>query len=361
MRPEEARQALSDPRYRRLLSLGNVEQRESDRAEGTIIGQTPGAGTQVTRATAIGIVVAQAPNVIVPSLSGMRPEEARQALSDPRYRRLLSLGNVEQRESDRAEGTIIGQTPGAGTQVARATAIGIVVAQAPNVIVPSLSGMRPEEARQALSDPRYRRLLSLGNVEQRESDRAEGTIIGQTPGAGTQVTRATAIGIVVAQAPNVIVPSLSGMRPEEARQALSDPRYRRLLSLGNVEQRESDRAEGTIIGQTPGAGTQVARATAIGIVVAAQIRVVPPGLESTFLGWLSQAEHWTWIGILAGALLLVAALTSYLRDILRTSPTLAFRGYADRGSQDLKKDTSIGLSIRILRDPGQQELVITHE
>ena len=179
----------------------------------------------------------QSSRLIVPSLSGMRPEEARQALSDPRYRRLLSLGNVEQRESDRAEGTIIGQTPGAGTQVARATAIGIVVAQAPNVIVPSLSGMRPEEARQALSDPRYRRLLSLGNVEQRESDRAEGTIIGQTPGAGTQVARATAIGIVVAQAPNVIVPSLSGMRPEEARQALSDPRYRRLLSLGNVEQR----------------------------------------------------------------------------------------------------------------------------
>jgi hypothetical protein len=65
------------------------------------------------------------------------------------------------------------------------------------------------------------------------------------------------------------------------------------------------------------------------------------------------------MSLLAGALLLVTALASYLRDILTTRPSLACKGYADGGSQELEKNFSIGLSIRILRDPGQQELVRT--
>ena len=136
--------------------------------------------------------------VNVPNLVGQPVEIAAAVLGKPG----LALGDRSRRESDAAAGTVIAQSPVAGTRVKRGTNVDVTIATSALVAVPDLTGETPRDAARLLR----RAQLGLGQEGQRESEARPGTVIRQSLAPGTRVPRETLVNILVATAPPAQVP-----------------------------------------------------------------------------------------------------------------------------------------------------------
>lgn len=276
---------LNDPGYHNLLALGRErQQRESDQPPGTIIAQTPAPGTQVNAPTLIYVVLAAPrPTVAVPKVVGMMRPDAEATIAQRAYRGWLTLSVSGGRESALPAGTIIEQSPAAGTTISGAATLLVVLARPPVVVVPDLTGQVPGAAAQALAANLYRGLLRLRMVGVRPAPgRPAGTIVAQDPAPGTRVTNPTEIRAWMAEAPPVVVvPDLSGLAPGAGIQTLGAESYRGLLRLKVVGERPApDRPAGTIVAQDPLPGTRVTNPTVITAWVAAAPPVRVPDLST---------------------------------------------------------------------------------
>ncbi len=199
----------------------------------------------------------------VPSLLGLPRAAAETALA----RAGLKLGKVAEQESRYAPGTVIGQSPDPGDEVAPEVPIAIVVAVAIKPTVPDLRGLAVEEATSRIE------ALGLvpGRVAQRESkDAAEGSVLTQEPLAGMRVEPGSAVTLVVAVAPppTVAVPDLAGLSRPEAERLLKAAG----LTLGEVTEKEGGRP-GLVLAQAPKPGTEVPPGAPVSLVVAADVVV----------------------------------------------------------------------------------------
>ena len=136
--------------------------------------------------------------VIVPDLVGQPADVAAVVLGKPG----LGLGDRRRQESDAAAGTVIAQSPVAGTRVKPGTNVDVTIATSALVAVPDLTGETPRDAARLLR----RAQLGLGQERQRESEARPGTVIRQSPAPGTRVPRETLVNILVATAPPAPVP-----------------------------------------------------------------------------------------------------------------------------------------------------------
>jgi len=276
-----ARAALRDPSLHGLLGLGReVQQRESDQRPGTIVAQTPEAGTKVTARALVYVVLATPrPSVLVPKVVGKMRQDAEAAIADRAYRGWLSLVVSGSRDSPLPPGTILDQSPPAGRTIYGPAQLLVVIARAPVVTVPNLVGLVPKVAGDSLSADSFRGLLRLDLIGERPApDRPAGTIVAQDPPAGTRVTQPTAIKAWVA-APPVRVPDLATMTAPDAGALLRAERFRGLLGLGAQHQRRATARVGTIVDQKPPPQTPVTAPTKIEIWVAeAAPSVVVPDL-----------------------------------------------------------------------------------
>ena len=116
------------------------------------------------------------------------------------------------------------------------------------MIVPNLVGQPVEVAAAVLGKPG----LGLGDRRRQESDAAAGTVIAQSPVAGTRVKRGTNVDVTIATSALVAVPDLTGETPRDAARLLR----RAQLGLGQEGQRESEARPGTVIRQSPAPGTR---------------------------------------------------------------------------------------------------------
>jgi beta-lactam-binding protein with PASTA domain len=163
------------------LRPGAQRREESEAPAGTVIRQTPVAGIRVRPGTTVDVDVAVPRLISVPDLSGHSFEEARALLARAR----LTAGARRARPSDAATGTVVTQSPIAGTRVRPGTGVDITFAVPVKVSVPDLTGRSPQQAREILSH--YR--LALGEQTREESAAPAGTVVGQSPVAGTRTTR----------------------------------------------------------------------------------------------------------------------------------------------------------------------------
>lgn len=276
---------LGDPGYHKLLALARQrQQRESDQPPGTIIAQTPAPGTQVNAPTLIYVVLAAPrPTVVVPKVVGLMRPDAEATIAQPGYRGWLTLSVSGGRELTLPAGTIVEQSPAAGTTISGAATLLVVLARPPVVVVvPDLTGQVPGAAAQALANG-YRGLLRLRLAGTRAAPgRPAGTIVAQDPVPGTRVTKPTEIRAWTAEPPPVVVvPDLSGLAPGAGIQTLGADTYRGLLRLKVVGERPAaDRPAGTIVAQDRSAGTRVTNPTVITAWVAASPPVRVPDLST---------------------------------------------------------------------------------
>ena len=165
----------------------------NDAPAGTVLEQDPEAGTEVDIGSTVTLTVSTGPGeVSVPDLSGLTEAEARARLVDSG----LTLGDVSQvDDSTEAPGTVVGQSPSAGTTVPPDTAISLQVSSG-RVTVPNVVGLSLSQAQSTLAD----RGLESTSTFRESSEFPQGTVLEQDPRDGI-VDQGTTVELVVAQAP----------------------------------------------------------------------------------------------------------------------------------------------------------------
>lgn len=166
-------------------------------SDGEVIKQNPKKGTMVDPGSTIRLTVAaveESKTVTVPSVAGKSYDEAVSLLEDVG----LKVDREEQYSDSVSSGNVISSSPSSGEEVEEGSTVTLVVskgAETKTVSVPDLSGMTQSAAESVLESMN----LTLGSVQEVESDSTTGTVIGQTIEAGTSVKEGSAVGITIAK------------------------------------------------------------------------------------------------------------------------------------------------------------------
>ena len=252
------------------LKLGEIEERQSDTAAGTIVEQLPRSGSIASPGAPVQLWIAVPRPTAVPDLRGRDQQSALEALASARLR----PGQITQQSSEAPRGTVVAQTPQAGERVSIQTAVNFTVATAPRVIVPPLQGLD----RSAVGGTLSRSRLSVGTILERTTTDSPGTVVDQRPLAGQEVDAGTAVSVwfavaapvEIARVETIPVPDLSGRTRADAERIVAASR---LVFGGATNAELPNSPPGTIVRQQPAAGTQVPPNTPIDVVVA--VGVVP--------------------------------------------------------------------------------------
>ena len=193
--------------YFSLLDPDIIEEYNSNYAAGVIFQQSPAAGRTVKEQQKITLKVSLGTEyVTLVDVAGEDKATAKQTLTD------LGVSVVTKRETNDsvAEGTVIRTDPAAGTQVEGGSTVILYVARPTvntSVIVPSVEGMDDGKARSEL-----RGMNLVTRLIPQASDQPEGTVLSQSPAAGTEVTINSVVVLYVSSGiPEVVVePSTGG-------------------------------------------------------------------------------------------------------------------------------------------------------
>ncbi len=237
------------------LDIGRIAKESAAAPLGTIVSQSPTAGSSATRGSRINITVAS--EVRIPDLRQLSRQEAVRKLQESS----LGLGRVTEESSSQPNGTIIKQWPLPGVPAAANDQVDITVAKGQTV--PNLTNLTLNDARTRLRDAGLR----PGRVQSRVSDRRRGTIIEQTPAANATVSPGITVDVVLAATP--VVPDLAGRTLEQARGLVSA----QLLQIGAVTTKVSNAPQGTVIEQQPRANAEASPGGRVDLVIAEGLEV----------------------------------------------------------------------------------------
>jgi VWFA-related protein len=184
------------------LVIGTVTQQSSATiAAGRVSSQNPSAGVGVTAGSAVNLVVSTGPapppgpvTVTVPNVVNQTQAAATAAIQGAQ----LILGTVSQQSSTTvAAGSVISQSPVAGSSLATGSAVSLVVSTGP-VSVPNVVNQTQAAATTALTGAG----LAVGTITQQSNPTVpSGSVISQNPVAGTSVAAGSAVALVVSTGP----------------------------------------------------------------------------------------------------------------------------------------------------------------
>ena len=226
-----------------------TDNRPSEKDEGEVIDQDPKAGKRLEEGETVTITVSSgAKQVEVPDVEGMPISEARAAIKDEG----LVVGDVVEVESEEEEGTVLEQTPPAGTEVDVESSVDLEIATSPVVLVPDVINQDEDSAVAELE-----RAGLVAEVNTAPSDTDEGLVISQEPGPGAEVESGDTVVILVSTGPEAQeMPSVIGQDQDEAEATLEGEPY--LLEVSVEETLCEDAVPpGQVCEQEPAAGTEV--------------------------------------------------------------------------------------------------------
>jgi beta-lactam-binding protein with PASTA domain len=150
---------------------------------GRVIRSEPAPGGRVLRGHDVTVVLSSGPPPVpVPAVTGRESGDAQAAVRSAG----LAPRVVEQSSLAVEAGQVISQTPGGGT-AKRGSAVTLVVSSGPAVVaVPDVRGLSIDDARQKLQDAGFEVKVRSLRI---------GTVILQSPGAGTERRQGTAVTI----------------------------------------------------------------------------------------------------------------------------------------------------------------------
>jgi serine/threonine-protein kinase len=129
--------------------------------------------------------------VAIPDVVGLSQQEAQQTLGNQGFQ----FSSTTEGSDSADPGTILSQTPAAGTDAEPGSSVALVVARAiPTVQVPDLAGQSGGEASDTLTAAGLVPRTSLQNVTDPSQD---GIVLSQRPSGGTQVKKGAPVRIVV--------------------------------------------------------------------------------------------------------------------------------------------------------------------
>jgi eukaryotic-like serine/threonine-protein kinase len=169
--------------------------------KGNVISQDPPGGSSHKKSDPVKLVVSKGPEPVdVPSLLLLSQDQAAQALAD----KGLTVGTVSEKQtSKRAPGTVLAQSPTAGTSLAKGDSVDLTVAKAPPVTKVQMPNVIGQDIRAA-----RRKLVALGFPEpsgsSRPSNEPQGTVIETSPPPGAQFDPTnTSISLIYSAGPDI--------------------------------------------------------------------------------------------------------------------------------------------------------------
>jgi serine/threonine-protein kinase len=159
-----------------------------------------------------------------------------------------------------APGTVVNQSPAAGSDVAEATVVVLEVAAARTVTVPDVTGARSSEARS--------RIQALGlRVTQRpaQSSRPAGEVLSQSPAAGSELREGAVVTLRVSTGPSRIeLPDVTGLDETAATRELEAAGF----EVTVVDEDTTEPADdGVVLRQSPRAGRELREGATVTITV----------------------------------------------------------------------------------------------
>ncbi len=255
-------QAVAVARLQRVGLTAAVDQSTSAAvAAGTVLGQTPRAGSSVKKGSRVSIAVSSGPESLgMPKVVGLMSAQA--------VAKLQAVGlqptTQSQPSAEVAAGTVISTVPSAGTDLQKGSGVVVVVSSGPQQVdVPEVTGETQAEAKAALTAAG----LKPGTVTQQAAPagQAAGTVVSQSPVAGTSLKAGQTVNLVVAQAPReVAVPEVVGQSETQAAATLG----RAGFNPKSVSRGVSEAAKvGVVLKQSPAGGRLAAKGATVTIAV----------------------------------------------------------------------------------------------
>lgn len=201
-------------------------------------------------------------SVTVPDVVEERVRSAKRQLEQQGFE--VSVGRVQ---DDAPRGTVIGQSPSAGTEWAEGSTVRLTVSagrqQSPDpqlTTVPQVVGESLKDAEKMIIGANLEPLVADEPVS---SSLSAGTVVDCEPGEGESADEGTTVELVVASGFNS-VPNLVGKQQSEAEQYLKEEGFEVTITKSETE----EVASGEVTGQSADAGTSLAVGTSIELTVA---------------------------------------------------------------------------------------------
>lgn len=205
-----------------------------------------------------GLVGYSSGDIAVPDVKGKTLVEAEAILKDNNFDFTLK----EEFDAKVPTGTVIKQSPGAGSHVKAGRKIQLTVSKgAEPGVVPDLKGKNLAEATEMLHAAK----LAVGKVTvQYKEGAAQGAVLSQDIEAGKKVAAGTKVDLVVnISKGQSVVPDLKGLTLSDARERLSSMG----LMVGSVTTKEDSAPKGTVIGAEPEFGKVLSEGSVVTLIV----------------------------------------------------------------------------------------------
>jgi serine/threonine-protein kinase len=216
---------------------------------GLVIGTTPPAGTVVDKGSRVSVVVSSGPGILaLPNVIGKQGDEAIKILREKGFQ-----PTVHRQSSDTVEsGVVISTDPAPGTEDQVGSPVTVLVSSGPReVSVPDVTGETQANATATLAAAGLKVTVSKREV----AEPAAGTVISQSPAAGSRLKAGAQVTIAVAQAlKRVAAPSVVGQSEAQAVATLTGAGF----TSHTVSRTVTDPSKvGIVVQQSPEAGRKL--------------------------------------------------------------------------------------------------------
>jgi beta-lactam-binding protein with PASTA domain/predicted Ser/Thr protein kinase len=232
--------------------------RNADVPRGEVTRQRPSPSEQADKGSTVTIFVSTGPGQAeVPDVTGAKLSDAKRAIARRGFR-----ADLAQQSSDSVPTNHVIETrPSARTQLDIGRTVTIVVSTGrEKTAVPDVKGLDSDEARSRIQNAGLQT-----DVTQQESDQPQGTVLSQTPAAGTTVRKGDTVSLTVAK------PTTQTPVPDVTNQPINDA-IDALAQAGLIPDQQqravSDPAQdGIVIKQRPKAGTKRKKGSKVTLIV----------------------------------------------------------------------------------------------
>lgn len=274
----EAKTVLSKKR----LGFNVSDRKESDRYQkGQVMEQSVAEGTKVDKNTQIQVVIStgiKPKEVTVPDVKGLPRRDAVQKLQE----KGLSYSVEEKHDEAVTSDQVISSDPESGAKIEEGKSVKLIVSIGPEQVqVPGLTGMTSNQAKSALEQAG----LTVGTVSEDHSEADQGTVVYQSVGEGTSVSKGTRVDYTISIGPKkemVAVPALAGKQVNDAIAALQNAG----LTVGEITKEYSSViTKDYVISQT--ATGQLEKGSSVGFTIS--LGPEQPGGNSSSQGGVSSS------------------------------------------------------------------------
>jgi serine/threonine protein kinase/beta-lactam-binding protein with PASTA domain len=226
---------------------------------GVVIGETPPTGSVVGKGTHVTISVSAGPgSSALPDVAALTAAQAIAKLKGAGFKPATETQSSATVES----GRVISTEPAAETEVRAGASVKVLVSSGPApVSVPDVVGQFRTAAEAALTNAK----LTVGAVTQATSEQTPGTVLEQSPAAGSSLADGEKVNLTVAQAPKeVAVPEVKGAAKAAAAKQLERAGFKPRV-VGHTTTEPSQK--GVVLEQSPAGGVKARKGATVTIEV----------------------------------------------------------------------------------------------